>query len=140
MLTDAAQAKFLAGEVACALPWWFYKCVRSISMRRNMRLFVALLTLTALLFTLGAAGAQDKKILYTGRQMGPDDIPTLDPSTASDVPSVQIIVELFPELLRLNEENVVVEDGVATLTESGDGMTFTRSEERRVGTECGARR
>ena len=50
-------------------------------MRRNMRFFVALLTLTALLLTLGAAGAQDKKILYTGRQMGPDDIPTLDPSS-----------------------------------------------------------
>jgi oligopeptide transport system substrate-binding protein len=90
-----------------------------------MRFFVALLTLTALLLTLGAAGAQDKKILYTGRQMGPDDIPTLDPSTASDVPSVQIIVELFPELLRLNEESVVVEDGVATLSQSEDGMTFT---------------
>ncbi len=94
-------------------------------MRRNMRLFVALLTLTALLFTLGAAGAQDKKILYTGRQMGPDDIPTLDPSTASDVPSVQVIAEIFPELLRLNEESVVVEDGVATLSQSEDGLTFT---------------
>src|SRR5687768_2666827 len=94
-------------------------------MRRNMRFFVALLTLTALLLTLGAAGAQDKKILYTGRNMGPDDIPTLDPSTASDVPSVQIIAEIFPELLRLNEETVVVEDGVATLSQSEDGMTFT---------------
>lgn len=94
-------------------------------MRRNIRLFVALLTLTALLFTLGAAGAQDKKILYTSRQMGPDDIPTLDPSTASDVPSVQIIAEIFPELLRLNEVSVVVEDGMASLTQSEDGMTFT---------------
>lgn len=96
-------------------------------MRRTMRLFVAMLTLTALLLTLGVAVAQDKKILYTGRQMGPDDIPTLDPSLASDVPSVQIIAEIFPELYRLDEVDVVTESGLATATVSEDGLTYTFS-------------
>jgi len=96
-------------------------------MRRTMRLFVAMLTLTALLLTLGVAVAQDKKILYTGRQMGPDDIPTLDPSTASDVPSVQIIAEVFPELYRLDEVDVVTESGLATAAVSEDGLTYTFS-------------
>lgn len=96
-------------------------------MRRNFRFAVALFTLVAVLLTLGVATAQDKKILYTGRQMGPDDIPTLDPSTASDVPSVQIIAELFPELYRLDEVDVVTEQGVATVAISEDGLTYTFS-------------
>jgi len=94
-------------------------------MRRNFRFAVALFTLVAVLLSLGVASAQDKKILYTGRQMGPDDIPTLDPSTASDVPSVQIITELFPELYRLDEVDVVVEPGVADATVSEDGLVYT---------------
>ncbi|MBK8136598.1 MAG: hypothetical protein IPK52_12280 [Chloroflexi bacterium] len=96
-------------------------------MRRTMRLFVAMLTLTALLLTLGVAVAQDKKILYTGRQMGPDDIPTLDPSRASDVPSVNVIAEIFPELYRLHEENVTTDPGMATVSVSEDGLTYTFS-------------
>jgi len=94
-------------------------------MRRNFRFSVALFTLIAVLLSLGVVTAQDKKILYTGRQMGPDDIPTLDPSTASDVPSVQIITEIFPELYRLDEVDVVVEAGVADATVSDDGLTYT---------------
>jgi oligopeptide transport system substrate-binding protein len=96
-------------------------------MRRNVRFVVALFTLVAVLLTLGVATAQDKKILYTGRQMGPDDIPTLDPSTASDVPSVQIISQIFPELYRLNEVTVVTEEGMASVSVSEDGLTYTFS-------------
>lgn len=95
-------------------------------MRFNTRFFVLVLTLAALLVSLGAVAAQDdSKILYTGRQMGPSDIPTLDPSLASDVPSVQIIAEIFPELIRLNEETVVTEPGMATWTKSEDGSVIT---------------
>ncbi|MBK9124284.1 MAG: peptide ABC transporter substrate-binding protein [Chloroflexi bacterium] len=94
-------------------------------MRVNMRFFVLLLTLAALMVSLGAVAAQEGKILYTGRQMGPSDIPTLDPSQASDVPSVQIIVEIFPELIRLNEETVITEPGLATWTVSDDGLVYT---------------
>jgi len=91
------------------------------------RRFSALaLLLVALYGVLSLSAAQEPKILYTGRQMGPDDIPTLDSSLASDVPSVQIIAELFPELGRLHEENVVIEPGIAESWEvSEDGLTYT---------------
>ncbi len=96
-------------------------------MRFNTRFFVLVLTLAALFVSLGAVAAQDGKVLYTSRQMGPDDVPTLDPSQASDVPSVQIIVEIFPELIRLHEESVLTEPGMATWTVSDDGLVYTFS-------------
>ncbi|MDW8171051.1 MAG: peptide ABC transporter substrate-binding protein [Anaerolineae bacterium] len=82
--------------------------------------------LVALYGVLSISLAQGPKILYTGRQMGPDDIPTLDPSLASDVPSVQIITELFPELGRLHEEEVFIQPGMAESWEvSADGLVYT---------------
>ncbi len=71
--------------------------------------------------------AQGPSVLYTTRQMGASDVPTLDPSVAQDVPSVQVIVELFPELNRTNEETAEVQDGMATLTVSDDGSVYTYS-------------
>jgi oligopeptide transport system substrate-binding protein len=78
------------------------------------------------LSTLGSVAAQDETtVLVTGRQMGSSDIPTLDPSLAEDVPSVQVITELFPELVRINEETVLPEPGMATYSISEDGVTLT---------------
>lgn len=95
---------------------------------RFTRLF-ALVMVTVLAFSLvGGVVAQDEepKILYTGRQMGPSDIPTVDPGLVEDVPSAQIAWELFPELLRLDEETVEVNPGMATSYEvSEDGLTYT---------------
>ena len=93
----------------------------------KFRRFSALALMLVTLFALfGVVGAQDKKVLVTGRQMGPDDIPTLDSSLAGDVPSVQIIAELFPELGRLHEENVVIEPGIAeSWSVSEDGLVYT---------------
>ncbi len=88
----------------------------------------ALFLLVVLVFGLvGGVMAQDEggKVLVTGRQMGPSDIPTLDPSLAEDVPSVQVIVELFPELLRLNEESVELAPGMADYEVSEDGLVYT---------------
>ena len=87
----------------------------------------ALLLLVAMLFAVvGGAAAQDgPKILVTGRQMGSSDIPTLDPALAEDVPSVQVITELFPSLLRLHEETVEVQNGLASYSVSEDGLTYT---------------
>ncbi|MBK9747401.1 MAG: peptide ABC transporter substrate-binding protein [Chloroflexi bacterium] len=87
----------------------------------------ALLLLVAMLFAVvGGAAAQDgPKILVTGRQMGCSDIPTLDPALAEDVPSVQVITELFPSLLRLHEETVEVQNGLASYSVSEDGLTYT---------------
>lgn len=87
----------------------------------------ALLLLVAMLFAVvGGAAAQDgPKILVTGRQMGSSDIPTLDPALAEDVPSVQVITELFPSLLRLHEETVEVQNGLASYSVSEDGLVYT---------------
>lgn len=86
---------------------------------------ITLVVMVSLLMIMSVAQAQDKKILYTSQEMGPDDIPTLDPSQASDVPSVQIISQIFPELMRVNEVTSAVEDGVATYTVSEDGLVYT---------------
>jgi len=90
---------------------------------------VSLLMVTAIGFAVvGGVAAQDtaKKVLVTGRQMGPDDIPTLDPSLMQDVNSVQVASELFPGLANLDEEKVTVGPGVASTWDvSADGMTYT---------------
>ncbi len=91
------------------------------------RFVLLLLVLLAVFSVMGGVFAQDPVVLVTGRQMGSSDIPTLDPSLAEDVPSVQVIAELFPELVRVNEETVVPEDGMATHTVSEDGLTYTFS-------------
>ncbi|MFN8528457.1 MAG: peptide ABC transporter substrate-binding protein [Anaerolineae bacterium] len=89
------------------------------------RFALLLVALVMVLSVVGGVAAQDTTVLVTGRQMGASDIPTLDPGLAQDVPSVQVITELFPELIRLNEETVVPEDGMATHTVSDDGLVYT---------------
>jgi oligopeptide transport system substrate-binding protein len=93
------------------------------------RLMVLSLALVMILTTVGGAFAQggEGTVIYTTRQMGPSDIPTLDPSQARDVPSVQVIAEIFPELGRLHEEDVVVQPGMATWEISDDGLVYTFS-------------
>lgn len=90
--------------------------------------FVLLLALFVALIG-GVVGAQDEpKVLVTGRQMGSSDIPTIDPALAEDVPSVQVIDELFVGLVRINEETAAAEPGMATgWTVSDDGLTYTFS-------------
>jgi len=95
-------------------------------MKRSLRFSILVVALLLVFTSLSVVVAQDDyKILYTGRQMGPSDVPTLDPSQASDVPSVQVITELLPELGRLHEENVVVDPGMATWEVSEDGLVYT---------------
>lgn len=58
--------------------------------------------------------------------MGPGDIPTIDPALAVDVSGVQIIDETTVGLMRQNEENAQVELGMATeYSVSDDGLTYT---------------
>ncbi len=92
-----------------------------------VRLF-AVLMIAALAFrVVGGIAAQDSgKVIVTGRQMGPDDIPTLDPSLMQDVTSVQVASEFFPGLTNLNEETVEVQPGIATSWDvSDDGTVYT---------------
>lgn len=91
--------------------------------------FMALFFVVVVAFGLvgGLLAQDDARILVTGRQMGASDIPTIDPTLAEDVPSVQVISQLFIELQRLNEETAAVEDGIATYTVSDDGAVYTFS-------------
>ncbi len=92
-----------------------------------VRLF-AVLMVTALAFAMvgGIAAQDDGKLLITGRQMGPDDIPTLDPSLMQDVTSVQVASEFFPGLTNMNEETAEVGPGIATSWDvSDDGTVYT---------------
>lgn len=93
------------------------------------RLLVLTLVLATMLGSFSFAFAQEgeRTVLRTGRQMGPSDIPTLDPSQASDVPSVQVIDEIFPPLGRLDEETILIGPGLADWTLSDDGLVYTFS-------------
>lgn len=97
-------------------------------MNNLSRMFALLLVVVVAVGLVGGVVAQDEpKVLVTGRQMGASDIPTIDPSLAEDVPSVQVITQLFLELLRLDEETAVVETGMASYTVSDDGLVYTFS-------------
>ncbi len=92
-----------------------------------VRLF-AVLMIAALAFgVVGGIAAQDTgKVIVTGRQMGPDDIPTLDPSLMQDVTSVQVASEFFPGLVNMNEETADTGPGIATSWDvSDDGTVYT---------------
>ncbi len=90
---------------------------------------LALLTvlIAAAFVVVGGVAAQSgAKVLITGRQMGPDDIPGLDPSLIQDVPSVQVASEFFPGLTNLDEEKITVGPGMASSWDiSDDGKIYT---------------
>ncbi len=95
--------------------------------RKVVRLIPLLLLLAAVFALVGGVTAQSAaKVLITGRNMGPDDIPTLDPSLTQDASSVQVGSEMFPGLTNLDEEKVELGPGIATSWDvSDDGKTFT---------------
>jgi oligopeptide transport system substrate-binding protein len=94
-------------------------------MKKLLSLGILLLLMNAM---FGIVSAQDEiKILVTGRQMSASDIPTLDPALSEDVPSTQVISEIFVELVRINEETSAAEPGMATWEVSDDGLVYTFS-------------
>jgi len=86
--------------------------------------FVGLLVV--LLAAFGIVSAQESGNVLVWNS-GEGDVPSLDPSRATDVNSIQYIQELFPGLTRLNEVTLDVEPGMATWTVSEDGLTYTFS-------------
>jgi len=64
------------------------------------------------------------KTLYLN--MGPGDIPTLDPALTTDTSSVQIVEETTVGLTRMQEETSATEPGMAKSWDvSDDGLTYT---------------
>lgn len=93
-------------------------------MRKIHFLKVALLVALMSVFVFAANAQSDENVLRVN--WGPNDIPSLDPSDATDVSSIQIIVELFPGLTRINEITLENQPGMATSWElADDGVTYT---------------
>lgn len=93
--------------------------------------FVGLLAVLVILtLALGGTYAQDANMLYLN--WGEGDIPYLDPSYGTDSSSIQIIVETFPGLTKINEVTSATEPGMASswdISEDGTVYTFYLLEE-----------
>lgn len=74
---------------------------------------------------IGGTSAQDMKVLIDAAALGQSDVPTLDPTLATDTSSIQILIETHPGLTRIHEITLETEPGMATWTVSDDGLTYT---------------
>ena len=96
-------------------------------MRSKLIIIVAVLMIASMF--LGAckpsglaAGAEGKSLTMN---LGPGDIPTIDPSLGTDTNSIQVVIETFVGLSRQHEVTNIVEEGMATWTMSDDGKVYT---------------
>lgn len=82
---------------------------------RSKRVLGLLLVVVLAVSAFGASltNAQDAKVLRVS-MMGQDNLPTLDPSLAEDVASVNAVRLLMPGLTNLNSTTVAVEPGLAS--------------------------
>lgn len=86
---------------------------------------VLVLAMTLFGSTISAQG--DRKVLVDAQALGASDVPTLDPSLATDTSSIQVLIETVPGLSRVNEVTLVTEPGMATWEVSDDGLVYTFS-------------
>lgn len=93
-------------------------------MQKYTRIFTVVMALL-LIAVIGSTGAQDMgNVLHLN--MGPSDIPTLDPSLATDTSSVQILRETMPGLTDVDEVTIELEAVMATSWDlSDDGLVYT---------------
>jgi oligopeptide transport system substrate-binding protein len=97
-------------------------------MKKLTRIFGLGLTVLMLLTLVGAVAAQDDmKIIYDGEALGASDLPTLDPSLATDTSSIAVISNTTVQLQIYNEETLVLEDGMASVEISEDNTVYTFS-------------
>ncbi len=98
-------------------------------MSRKFTRFVSLTLAMVLVLSFAASAlAQDgPKVLVDAVALGATDVPTLDPSLATDTSSIQILIETNPGLTRTNEISLVTEPGMATWEVSEDGLVYTFS-------------
>jgi oligopeptide transport system substrate-binding protein len=131
-----------------------YLSQKEKTMRKNLVVIFSLVIVASMLLTSCATAAEPETIIQTvvvdgevkeivvtatpdpdaikaepkvlTLELGPNDIPTLDPALASDNASLQIIEETFIGLTRLDEESIEVVPGMAEEWElSEDGRTIT---------------
>lgn len=93
-------------------------------MSKLTRLIGLIAVFAILSLTLGGVIAQDTNTLHVN--WGEGDIPSLDPTHGTDTSSIQIVVETFPGLTRINEITSATEPGMASSWDvSDDGLTYT---------------
>ena len=88
---------------------------------------LTLVLVLVLAFAASTITAQEgKKILIdAGESLGQSDVPTLDPSLATDTSSIQVLIETNPGLTRLHEVTLETQPGMATWEVSEDGLVYT---------------
>jgi len=67
------------------------------------RFFALLLVLVLVVGVVGAQEGERKILVDAGNAVGTTDVPTLDPSLATDTSSIQVLIETNPGLTRVNE-------------------------------------
>lgn len=99
-------------------------------MRTKLLAFASLLILASMVLSAcqpaAPQAADEPQLKVLTGEIGPGDIPTLDPSLATDNSSLQVIEEAFVGLTRMNEETTQIVPGMAeSWTISDDGLVYT---------------
>jgi len=96
-------------------------------MKKFSRIVGLTFVLVLVLAAVGAVVAQDDdlKIIYDGEALGASDLPTLDPSLATDTSSIAVISNTTVQLAVYDEETVELQPGMANWEVSEDGTVWT---------------
>ena len=97
-------------------------------MKKLTRIFGLGFAVLMLMALVGGVAAQDDmKVIYDGEALGASDLPTLDPSLATDSSSIAVISNTTVQLQIYNEETLELEDGIASVEVSEDNTVYTFS-------------
>lgn len=94
--------------------------MRRLSRHLGLVAGLASLVLAAGLLGRGSVEAAGQPLRYLGGDVG-----TLDPAFIGDASDVQLLMQLYAGLTRLDEEGTVYPSLAASWTVSGDGLTYT---------------
>jgi oligopeptide transport system substrate-binding protein len=97
-------------------------------MKKLTRIFGLSFAVLLLLAMVGGVAAQDDiKIIYDGEALGASDLPTLDPSLATDSSSIAVISNTTVQLQVYDEETLELQNGMASVEISEDNTEYTFS-------------
>lgn len=99
-------------------------------MSKKWKVILSIIIIIVIIGVVATLCAKKPSVAVTGTRLnarlGPGDIPTLDPALASDTSSIQVDMEVFVGLTRLDEVTNVVQPGMATEWKtSSDGAVYT---------------